>query len=180
MGSTFAHSGKGYVGLILLERPDYYNFKSKKPYNYREYVQCKLQKPLLKDSFYLIRFMYAIAQFSTYTIGDPFAYVSREPIKAKNRNTLTIQYKTTADSTQLNKEQGKWCEVLSVIKAEGGEQYLTIGNFKDDASTLYYSLDYSNVPTTRLARIYEDGYAYYYIDDVIVEILPEKLRKLEH
>ena len=53
-----------------------------------------------------------------------------------------------------------WVEIMGIYKANGTEQYITIGNFKDDAST--------NIDFTRFG-ISPPFSAYYMIDDVSLE-----------
>ena len=58
------------------------------------------------------------------------------------------------------KDTQNWVRVSGIFKAQGGEQFLTLGNFKDNLNTSYVTIQ----PT---------GYqgAGYYVDDVAVYAL---------
>lgn len=168
MGNAFAYRGNGYIGLILLEKPERLKLKRTKPYNYREYVQCNLKEPLIQDSLYEIKFMYCVAEYSNFYINRLGAYLSEKRVKANHRGTLELNPTIACDTIISEMISGTWYEVADTIIASGNEQYLTIGNFYIDSDTKYYILDHSIVPNSRLERIYQDAFAYYYIDNVSV------------
>ena len=168
MGNTFAGQGNAYVGLILLEKPEYKKFDWKKPLQYREYIQCRLIEPLSKDSGYIVSFMYCVAEYSNYLVNRIGAYLSVEKIGKSNRDPIELMPTIACDTNIATIIAGAWYEVADTIIAKGNETYLTIGNFYNDQATNYFIVDHSGVPSTRLERIYEDAFAYYYIDNVKV------------
>jgi OOP family OmpA-OmpF porin len=172
MGTMFACEGNGYMGIILLEKPDYRKYGRMKPYDYREYIQCKMIKPLSKDSSYLVSFSYCIAPYCAYVVPMPFAYVSVEPIHASSRVNLEIPYPVKSDTLSLENISGQWLDVADTIKATGGEQYLTIGSFTNDSQTPFRLNDLTRVPSTNIKQIQDNAWAYYYID--CVELVPIK------
>lgn len=174
MGNMFAYEGAGYIGLILLEKPDHQNYNKRKPYNYREYIQCMLIEPLVKDSLYLIKYAYCIAPFSKFIICRPELYISNNPIKSNSFSAIKLPVAIEADTLSMSNNAGEWQSVSKIVKATGGEQFITIGNFLNDSQTTYRLNDLADVPSTQVKRILIDGYAYYYIDNVEVVLVNSK------
>ncbi len=177
MGSTFAANGNAYMGLILLEKPDYTNFNKKKPYNYREYVSCKLKEPLKKDSLYHIKFKFAVADFSTYALNKLGLALSNKLAYKPSDQPLYLAPALCLKADLDTIEQSIWYTIEKTYLAKGDEKYLTIGNFFNDENTEYIELDYSLVPKTRMDRVFEDGYAYYYIDNISIVSFKQPIQK---
>ena len=57
-----------------------------------------------------------------------------------------------ADTTFINSTKDMWFEVSDTLIAQGGEKYLTIGNFYSDANTQYLTLSTSDI-RKRLQKI---------------------------
>lgn len=111
MGNTFANEGHGYVGLVLLEKPNYEDFGKKKPYNYREYIQCKLKSPLLKDSLYAVGIKYAVAEFSTFQVNRIGIILTHKKVQISNSKVLN--YKPIVSTDTNNWGNNPFCLVLS-------------------------------------------------------------------
>jgi OOP family OmpA-OmpF porin len=179
MGSMYAFEGNGYVGLILLEKPDINKFGRKRPYNYREYIQCKLAEPLLKDSLYQVKYSYCISPFSTYIVQRPEVVFSTKPLKSRTHVNIEVQITPFYDSLSVENKPGEWYEVCTVIRGNENEHFLTIGNFQNDKNTIYKPNDLTQVPTTRITRILEDCIAYYFIDNIeVIQINSTKGKSL--
>ena len=168
IGNLWAFNGKAYAGIVLLEiHPSdtaYNNFL-----DYREYLQAKLKKPLIKGKHYIVKLHYAIATYSTYCINGLGVYISKE--KVKNRMSYKVlNYKPQlfAKNVPVIRERNIWHELLDTIKSKGDEQYITIGNFYDDKHTDHERLDISQFNIPLQDHIKKNGIAYYYIDMVSV------------
>ncbi len=149
--------GRGYVGIYLWMNSDN---------NYREYLQCKLLEPLLKDSLYEIEFHYKLSSYSKYSIDRIGLLLTNELLAAKHDQVISIQPTISIiQDTALTKETGYWETARKNYRAQGGEQYVTIGNFFDNRSTHHYYIRFSPIQQSMLAKS-----AYYYIDDV--KIIP--------
>src|SRR5215213_385694 len=59
-GVSDAYEGKGYAGIYL-----WMNDANE----YREYLQCRLLEPLIKDSVYNIQLHYKLSSYSKYAIN---------------------------------------------------------------------------------------------------------------
>lgn len=173
IGHMFAKDGQAYAGILLLQISDDKNKKNKTS-DYREYLQTELIKPLVKGKKYQVKFYYSIATYSTYAINNLGIYISNN--KIKNRlSTKTLQYipQIKMNQSTLNITKDSWCEVCDTIIANGGEKFLTIGNFFTDDETEYKELDLSDVRKSLHDKIKKNKTAYYYIDLISVSLIED-------
>jgi outer membrane protein OmpA-like peptidoglycan-associated protein len=141
---------------------------------YREYLQCKLLEPLLKDSVYSIGFHYKLSSYSMYAIDRIGLLLADSLIRFKKDKVLPVRptLSIVRDSA-LTEATGLWETVQTEYKAKGGEHYLIIGNFFDNEMTRFYEIQFRPLSQLMLANS-----AYYYIDDV--NVIPQYLiRKAE-
>ena len=169
IGYQFAHSGNAYAGIINL---------STKDWNYQEHIQGKLIVPLKKDSLYEVSAYVSLADSSTYyynTLQFGFTGGSQEfshrcingyYVMYCNGNCITI----TDDSSGLFKDSKSWRLIKGIYKAKGGEEYITIGLFKDTYNRYMHkrALKYNKINNI---TVDEEADAYYYIDDVCVKLM---------
>jgi OOP family OmpA-OmpF porin len=154
-GVSEAYEGDGYAGIYLWMDDEQ---------NYREYLQCTLLQPLVKDSSYYIEFHYKLSSYSNYCI-DRIGLLFSDNAKgfttdgvARIKPTLQI----VRDSA-LTKSTGLWEAARFEYQANGTESNLLIGNFSDNEDTEFYRIQSRPVSEPMLANA-----AYYYIDGVIV------------
>ena len=154
-----ADFGKGYAGLYLYA-----------PNDYREYLQGELSEPLVKGEKYQVSFYVSLAERSDFAIKEFGVLFSKDKMKVSGKkqlskkklyqqkgndyNFMEIGYSNFYSDTQ------DWILVHTQFTAKGTERYLTMGNFKSNASTRMFK-------TKRNAK---QG-AYYYVDLVLVEPL---------
>lgn len=149
-GFQSAHTGVGYAGLI--------------PYSaavdYREYVSAPLNAPLAAGTPYTVQFWVSLGDSSIIAIDRLGAYLSVGPVGPVN-NYFALPYTPQIESpaNQYLTNATGWTLVSGTYVASGGEDHITIGNYHNDAST-----NTTPGPGTWI------GGAYYYIDDVRVEI----------
>ena len=168
LGQQLPHDGDGYCGIYCSKN------------DYREYLQTRLRRKLRSGDSIQLTFWVSLSEESTgavATLGGLFTKESisdtvRSLFMAKEREYLSSDiFQTIArpyipqvvnniDSTITNTRG--WQRVTGIFVAEGGEQYITIGNFNLAEHSGY--VDYDSL--TRLLP----G-AYYYIDDITVECL---------
>jgi len=157
-GSQDADFGKGYAGMYLFA-----------PDDYREYVQGELVKTLMAGKRYEISFFLSLAERSDFAVKELGLVFSREKLelpirKELSRMQLYKQDGNTYSFVQLNNpdfliETKEWVRMNVEYTATGSENFLTIGNFANNARTL----------TLKTGRSSKKG-AYYYID--MVDIRP--------
>ncbi len=141
-GFQYAHTGFAYTGMYFYIQGNYY----------REYIQAQLLQPLQADSCYLIGFYMNLADEGC-GCNHTGALLSVTPPTLPFPGTPQLDW-----GGQFFSDTAQWIYVFDYYKALGGEQYITIGNFHPDAQT---SID--------PACPYQFQYAYYYVDDVIVQ-----------
>ena len=149
-GYQAALTGVGYAGIIPLSAAA----------NYREYVQAPLTSPLVASASYLVKFYVSLADSSMLAIDRLGAYLSVGPVgPVPNYAALPVTPQVESPANVYLTNSTGWTLVSGVVVASGGEDHIVIGSFHDDAST-------STVPGPGSWP----GGAYYYIDDVSVEL----------
>jgi outer membrane protein OmpA-like peptidoglycan-associated protein len=133
---------------------------------YREYLQCQLLEPLLKDSTYRIEFRYKLSSYSKFSINCIGLLLDDSITSARHDHVLmTEPTLSVVRDSALTKTTGLWEAASLRYKAAGGEKFLTIGNFFDNETTRHYKILSRPISQDMLAKS-----AYYYIDDV--KVLP--------
>ncbi len=168
MGNQAPHSGEAYCGIYCSKE------------NYREYLQTELKEPLIQGRRYHVSYWVSLAEKSPHAVATLGALLTPDRIADSTWEILKVR-----EFTALNRQQRQviathyqpqvvndpervlamtkeWQEVSGEFVAQGGEKYLTIGNF--------YSFNHSNVNDIGNPYAVLQG-AYYYIDDVSVVCL---------
>jgi hypothetical protein len=157
-GYQYAYHGQSYTGLAV-----FYKIAP----NYREYVQSKLTQPLIQNNIYCTKFFVSSSDSCRYSSKQIGAYFSDTLIFSSDTNLFQFFYLSSPYySPQVENNQGfisdtvGWTEVNGIFTAQGGEEYIIIGNFKNDTLT-----------DTLFTQNTSPGFsaAYYYLDDVSVE-----------
>jgi hypothetical protein len=156
-GYQYAHTGKSYAGI--------YTFLRGLPNN-RDYIQDSLINKLVSGVKYYVTFYLSLADNYKYACNSIGAYLSDSSLNysgvIKAKSYLNPQV-TNDTLHNLLTDTVKWMKVSGSFVAKGGEQYIVIGNFKDDAHS-----DTVFVNSYRGDTALDWNEAYYYVDDVIV------------
>jgi hypothetical protein len=149
-GYSNAKNGNAYVGISL-----YQGVNSE----YKEYFYQQLQTVLVAGKVYCLSFYitradrkeYAVKQIGAYFSNSlptliSFSYINAVP-QVENQGGII------SDTTQ-------WTLIQGCFTANGGEEYITIGNFNSNVNT-----DTLNTGTNN-PIIGDPQYSYYYIDDI--------------
>jgi hypothetical protein len=125
--------------------------------NYREYLQTKLTFPLVQGKKYCVSFFASRANNCEYATNNLGAFFSDTAIH--NTSQLVLNYTPQINYSGVLIDTVSWTRISGIIQANGGEQYITIGNFYDDANTseIYFG-----------TNIVQGHISYYYID--LVEV----------
>lgn len=152
-GSQLAHSGEGYAGLAT--------YVEDNP-QFREYMQVQFSAPLTVGQCYTLTLYLSLAEgYSSHATGVG-AYFSVASVAQTGDTGLWLNPQLDQLGGLVTETDG-WVQVSGTYEAGGGEQYLVLGNFHDDANTTTLLVD-STLPWHR---------SYYYIDDV--SIVPSDL-----
>lgn len=148
-GSQAARSGSAYAGF-------YGSIQT--PQNYREYLEVLLTDTLVQNEKYLVSFYVSLSDRCGYGMTTVGAYFSPTPVSSTNYGVLPYSPQILNPSSNFLSDKINWTLIEDTLTAQGGEQYITIGNFKDDLNSgiIYItgSFGYSEV--------------YLYVDDVSV------------
>ncbi len=155
-GVSDAYEGEGYAGIFL--------WLSNPKNHYREYLQCRLTEPLVKDSTYRIGFRYKLSPYSRYCVDRIGLLLEDSVVKQANDQVMRrIPTFQIVHDSALNMQTGYWEKAFFEYRAGGGEQFVVIGNFADNQATTVYHLQFGDAPEEMLQVS-----SYYYIDDVTV------------
>jgi len=138
-----AYSGNCYTG---------FRFRKK----YKEFLQVKLAESLHRGTVYEFSMQIRLAFWSTVTLKSFGALFT----KAGYRGQIDVQKMHMVDTVCLKgglKDGFRWFTIKGYYKADGGEKYLTIGNFAPKVRKDMQRID-----------IFKFGAreAYYFVDDV--------------
>ncbi len=154
-GVSDPYEGAGYVGIYVWMD----NMRS-----YREYLECKLTQPLIRDSVYEVEFHFKLSSYAHFSIDRIGLLLTDSAVSTKSDRVIKRDptLSVILDSA-FTRETGTWEHAKMFYKAKGGEQFVTIGNFFDDASTKSFAIPFRPVQQQMLAQS-----AYYYVDAVKV------------
>lgn len=148
-GYSSANNGTNYAGFILFQKAG----------NLKEYIFQQLSTPLQSGKVYCLSFYVSRADRITHAIKNIGAYFS-------NSLPTLIGGEYISAIPQVENHTGyitdtiQWTLIQGCFIANGGEQYITIGNFNSNATTDTLFAGTNN-------QVFgADGYAYYYIDNI--------------
>lgn len=141
---------EGFAHVVLIVMQDPY------PNQAGEYVQTNFIEELIIGKTYQVKFYVSLANGSGIAVSHLGAYLSKEPVSFAFRSNLIPQ----VESNQLLNDTLNWVEISGNYTSQGGEKYITIGNFKDDKAS-----DTIHVIPNIHTNI---GNSFYLIDDVSV------------
>ncbi|MBR3986481.1 MAG: OmpA family protein [Bacteroidales bacterium] len=168
LGEQLPHEGEGYCGIYCSKN------------DYREYLQTRLRRKLKAGDSIRVSFYVSLSEQSTGAVATLGALFTQESIYDTVRSILLHkEYEMLSEDIsqvvaysydpQVVNPVGMslvdtkgWQRVEGVFVAEGGEQYITLGNFFTAERSGYVEPD-------SLTQLLPG--AYYYIDDVFVECL---------
>ncbi|HNP76858.1 MAG: OmpA family protein [Cyclobacteriaceae bacterium] len=158
-GESNPHGGSAYVGIYVWNRP------TSKPRSYREYVQGELKEPLKPGRRYNIEFYFKLASYSVYSVDRIGLLLTDSSFNIKD--DLVINRKPTLSVIHQEPfSKNSWELAQMTYTAHGGEKFITIGNFFDNLTTQFTSLDNRKGKSPMLS-----GSAYIYLDDVSVSAI---------
>jgi len=158
-GKEDPRQGENYVGITAYSKDKKIN---------RSYVMSRLDAPLKKGMRYCVKFNVSLAEASKYAVNNIGAKLSKKPFENDEKVSLftdpTLLY---FDNYQkIMTARYNWTEICGVVQAEGGEKYITLGNFLSKDKTKIVRMK----PDPKL-KVPVFAFAYYYLDDVSVKLL---------
>lgn len=120
------YKGFGYIGSFC--------FGS----DLREYSSVRFNRPMVKDSTYIVSFYVLPASGYGQAINSYGVHFSENKPKGASKNSLlplSLVEHVGNDTSKLIRDTLKWTHISGKYKAKGGELYATFGNFLSDAQT---------------------------------------------
>ncbi len=152
-GNEPAHSGNAYAGLVI---------KNSSPsLEWREYVQIQLTSPLFAGVQYELQMQVSLAEYSQVGSSAIAGLFSTVPVSRSDTYRFNQLPQATNPITNNVLSKDGWVLITMPFIADSAYQYLTIGNFLDDAHT-------PGIPVAGGAQ----PRAYFYLDDVSLNISP--------
>jgi gliding motility-associated-like protein len=163
LGWQTPRSDSGYLGFAAFL---YYQL------NAREYVSGSLTSPLEAGRKYCFTYYISLADSSNAAISNVGIYFSQNDPSILldtlgGPNLGYMPYTPVYEPPRLQKDTSGWIEITGEFIAQGGEQFLTIGNFQPDITTTWDTVR----PIPQFAGIQ----AYYFIDDVSVVLCEDTI-----
>ncbi len=147
----YPNTGNAYAGFqsLVLSSP-----------NTRSNISVQLSSTLILDNYYLVKFYtnkVNCIQYAHNNIALNFANVLTTTVSTGN--TVNLPMHIYKFGNPIIADTLNWTEIMGIYKANGTEQYITIGNFKDNTNTKIDTTNYGFIGNA----------AYYQIDDISVE-----------
>ena len=156
-GKEDAKDGGNYAGIVA------YSYGNKMP---RSYLMTKLKTPMKKGLKYCVSFNVSLAEASKYSSNQIAANFSSKAYGTDAKTSILEKNHVVHPNNKVFNGYYNWEQVCGVYIAEGGEKYITIGNFTSDEDTK----NERNKKQTEV-KVGQIIAAYYYIDDVTVTLV---------
>jgi outer membrane protein OmpA-like peptidoglycan-associated protein len=156
-GSENAKDGFAYAGIVAFSYGDKMS---------RTYLMTKLNTTLKKGQKYCVEYNAALAEGSKYACNNLGLVISKKEFGSDGKGSI-VDVPQISNSNMYNALFG-WSKVCGTYIAEGGEKFLTLGNFFSNEDTKSEkNKSPKGVSATPIIA------AYYYIDDVSIIALDE-------
>ncbi len=122
----------------------------------REYIEVALDSELIGGQKYCVEFYVSLADICSIAISNIGAYFSVDSLLYSNYGVISLVPQIANSNSSVLSDKINWMKIFGVFTAQGGEKFMTIGNFLSPANTVVQNVG-GSVP-----------FAYYYIDDIFV------------
>lgn len=131
LGVQNSYDGNGYLGFCSIYQvgmgTDGYNGPM-----WWEYVQGQFTQVLETGKVYKFSIEVSLAEYSDLMITELGVYFSDVPISSPNSASLTVNPQIVFSEPNYFRDTTNWIHLESFYVANGTEQFLTIGNFRDN------------------------------------------------
>ncbi len=159
-GKEEPKEGDNYAGLVV------YSPKDKIA---RNYITSPLGQPMLKGKKYCISMYISLAEGSKYATNQVGINFHKKQLKQEDNKNIVEKTSILHPQSKVVTATYGWEKVCGTYIAEGGEEFITIGNFtatdKTKTEKAIKIKDYKGVIS---------DFAYYYIDDISVIMVDQK------
>lgn len=169
IGGLLPFDGNAYVGIFCFRIHPLNGID-----NVREFIQAPLSQTLQKDTLYRVSFHVALDPESNTAINSFNAFLSGELI-SKKREKEMYELKPRIRFEPKYYDSSSWMKLEAEYKARGYESRIVIGNFSKDKSTGKKRVSFESEMQPKWNMHELERVAYYYVDMVSVEKLPETI-----
>lgn len=152
-GGQVPFDGEAFAGLVAF---------SPSQRNYREYLQTRLSRPLKAGEWICATVRVSPADLNRFYVGGLGMYFSTEPWKDEKSLVKQASPQVMNPMLHVLDNSEEWVEISDAFEAQGGEEYLTIGNFLSD----------KEMRVLRKNKILSEGvvneWSYFFLDGVSV------------
>ena len=149
-GSQDPHSGDSFVGLFAFTIDGL---------DQRDYLQVELNSPMQTGIEYIVEFYVSLADNTEFSVDDLGAYLSTTAISGLDDGPLDYEAQVHFDDFVTDTEN--WVQISDTIIADENFEFITLGNFNDDANTSTQE----NPSSAGCVGCYG---AYYFVDDISI------------
>ncbi len=148
-GYSYPKQGNNYTGIALYQKGN----------EVKEYMYQNLNSPLQSGKAYCLSFFIKRSQRSTYATKNIEVFFSNNSVNTGSLGYINAIPQIAKQNVFIS-DTTNWIEIQGCFTANGGEQFITIGNFNDNANT-----DTLFIGTNNPIPSYGD-FSHYYIDDI--------------
>jgi outer membrane protein OmpA-like peptidoglycan-associated protein len=161
-GSETAQDGMNFAGIMV------YSQGNKLP---RTYISQKLSSPMKKGERYCVKFYVSLGDNSKFASNNIAAHFSKKEFGYSDKKSIIDVPHVREVRNKVFSGTYSWERVCGTFTADGGEKYITIGNFSMTEETKVEKI--KKDPSNKNPQI---GGAYYFIDNISVQLLDEEER----
>lgn len=155
VGKLKAQNGKAYIGLIV--RVGASPVQSTDELFYREHIQARLVEPLKHRNRYVFTMYVSLSEYSAYAMSKIGVLFTPSPVLTNDKFQANPQIETDFIDTK-----NTWIKITDTLIAEGGEAYITLGEFCSYAKKDIRKIE--EKPENQ--HIFSYHRAYYFFDNV--------------
>lgn len=159
-GKEEPKEGDNYAGLVV------YSPKDKIA---RNYITSPLTQPMLKGKKYCVSMYISLAEGSKYATNNLGINFHKKQPKQEEAKTIVEKTAILHNQAKMVNATYGWEKVCGTYISEGGEEFITIGNFT--------ATDKSKIEKTLKIKDYKgviSEFAYYYVDNISVVMVEQK------
>jgi outer membrane protein OmpA-like peptidoglycan-associated protein len=161
-GGEQAQDGQNFAGVWV------YSQGNKIP---RTYITAKLNAPMKKGQAYCVKFYVSLGDNSKFATNNIAANFSKKDISIADKKSIIDQPHVRDVKNRVFSGTYSWERVCGTYIAEGGERFITIGNFNMTEETKVDKV--KKDPSNKSPQV---GGAYYFIDNISVQLLDDEER----
>ena len=161
-----AQDGNNIVGIGTFISP----FEEIQWQNVREYMQCELIDSLIFKEKYLITF-YSLVGVPSNSGNGAFisnnfgVHFSDTSLHSEDPYVIQLNSQIKYFKNEIISDTSTWTKVSGIYEAEGGEKFMTVGNFNTDLETDYKCI-WSFWPATGFTYMWLDNFSVTPLDSI--------------